>query len=59
MVSAWDDWLDDLIRTHLHITKESLSDKAWRAIVSTLFALAVLGIFKIDVDDLFGTVIHS
>jgi len=56
MISAWDDYLDHLIRTYFGITKESLNDTGLRAVIATVFALAILGTLNIHIDDIFGVV---
>src|SRR5437763_16424080 len=58
MISAWDDFLDESIRTVFHL-HDTISQRLFRAVLATLLAIAVLMIVRIDIDDLMGVFLHD
>ena len=54
MISAWDDFLDELIRQAFGLTSDSLGARLIRALIATVLAIVVLAAVNIHLDDLLG-----
>jgi hypothetical protein len=59
MISAWDDYLDELLREQLGLQRDTLSERLIRAVAATIIAIIVLGIANVHIDDLFGANIND
>lgn len=58
MISAWDDYLDELLRKMFGLEQDTLRDRLVRAVIATILAIIVLRLVGVHIDDLFGVLIH-